>query len=388
MTLGNAAHAEELTPLGNGEEIVRFAMISKRTLLLLCFCAVLLLVVSAGVKAKLQVFLAPVIFLVFAKISVASQRIPRLVLLCALCGVVLGAIFQFSHISLQRGAFLVATVSEQDLKQESKIYRDRIRRILGASGESLVGLYHGKIDKASDARAVLQRTPSLGGVLWGAERWMTASLRENAPLSLASFPEDSAAQALLRDLSIADLLIATSVPSLGMSHGHQAATVYFLGSIIPLWRAVPEVIAPRSELGDLEGKAYTLARMQARWTSRQHVAFPMWLVGTYHLVRALEKPQVETAELDCAAKILREALMQFYSSDNRALEAAVRNNYALALLVQATSLEHETKLWGRAMKQLSRAARLKPEWGVVSSVVRHNEVVLKSRRVQKRGKHE
>ncbi len=388
MTLGNVAHVEELTPLGDGEGVIRPLMISKRVLLLLCCCALLLLVVSAGAKAKLQVLLAPLILLLFAKISIASRRIPRTVVLCALCGVILGAVFQFSHITLQRGAFLVATVTEQDLKQESKIYRDRIRRILGASGESLAGLYHGVINNASEARALLQRTPSLGGVLWGAERWMTASLKENAPLSLASFPENSAAQAFLRDSLIPDLLVATSVPSLGMSHGHQAATVYFLGSIIPLWRDFPEVIAPQSTSTDFEGKAYTLARMQARWTSRLHLAFPMWLVGTYHLVQALEKPQVETAELDCATKILREALMQFYSSDNRALEAAVRNNYALALMVQATMSADGAKVWGRAMKQASRAARLKPEWGVVSSVVRHNELVLKSRRSEKRGKHE
>jgi hypothetical protein len=78
--------------------------------------------------------------------------------------------------------------------------------------------------------------------------------------------------------------------------------------------------------------------------------------------------------------MLRQALMQFRRSDNPALEAAVRNNYGLALMVQSEGIKDGGKLWKRGVRQLSSVARLKLEEGAVRAVVRHNLLALKARK--------
>jgi hypothetical protein len=294
------------------------------------------------------------------------------ILVVATCGALAGAVLRFSHVTLSRGAFLVATVTEKDLHQETKIYRDRIRRAIGAHGETLAGLYHGDVRDAQQARELLRRSPALGGVIWGSERWMTASLQQYPPRPMSSFPVDSVAMEVLARAKVADLMIVTSVPSVSLSHGHEKASVHFLAELVQLWREVPNVMTPGVDTTEFERAAYTLARTQARWTSRSHLAVPMWLAGTVHLIRALSASALEAGELSCAITKLQDAIAQFRTHDNPGLEAAVRNNYAIALFVQSFYDQQGKQLRARAMKQLVGAARLRRTSGSVGASVWHN----------------
>jgi hypothetical protein len=152
--------------------------------------------------------------------------------------------------------------------------------------------------------------------------------------------------------------------------------VHFLGEIVKAWRLIPRVTEHRADSGDFEGALEALARTQARWTSRSHLALPLWLAGTVHLLRAIEAESLQLGELTCALSAFREALMQFRTSDNPALEMAVRNNYAIALLVHAQYVSDENMFWKKANRHLAAAMRLRKHDTRIGAFVAMNYMSL------------
>ena len=332
--------------------------------------------IPLSMKGKIQLLAVPCVLFLAARVRLFTVRIPRLVLVVAALGTVIGALLQFSHVSLASGAFVVSTVSNEDLRQEAKIYRDRLRRHVASGGESLVGLYPGVIRDAGSAQRVVERNRSLAGVIWGSPRWMSVALRHYEPVALSSFSQGSVAQDLLTARGVPDLLLTRSIPSVGMSHGHDSGTISFLAQIVSAWRLVPEMTSVGASSGDFEGSLEALSRMQARWTSRSHVALPLWLSGTVHLIRAIESPALQSGELECALNHFRDGLRLFRTHDNPALEMAVRNNYAIALLVQAEREVDSRKIHKKALRQLAAAMKLRKLDPLIGSVVARNYIGL------------
>lgn len=341
---------------------------------LICGCLALLCGLP---KPTAQLVLAPVLLVIAARLRLFSLRIPLAVLIAAGTGIAAGAAFRYSNVALSKGAFLVSTLSsDKDLQQESKIYRDKIRRVLGPGGELLVGLYNGKVVDAEQARAVLDRSPQLGGVIWGTKRWMNVSLQPYPALGFSAFGEKSAAQDYLLRYSLPDLLIVRSVPSVGLSQADQRASVAFLSGAIRLWREVPQVLVPDRDRPEFDSVAVGLGRMRARWTSRAHLGFPLWLAGTRHLVRAIEGVELDVGELRCAVRRLKQAAKMCRGQGSPHLETAVRSNYAVALLVYADTSFKRERFKKIAFRQMAAAARFRKkrvEGGLAAS---HNRLVL------------
>jgi hypothetical protein len=353
---------------GNATQGRRRAVFLVLILLLFSF---LLSVMPLSMKGTLQLLMLPCLLLVAYRVRIFEQCVPRTVVGVAALGAAIGAVFQFSHLTLASGAFVVSTVSDEDLRQQTKIYRDRLRRSLGDGGESLIGIEQGTIRDSSAARLALEKSSSLAGVIWGTPRWMSVELRQYNPLPLSSFPQQSVAQEALIVRGVPDLLLIRSVPSIGMSHGHERGTIHFLSEVIKAWRLVPTMTALGTNSGEFEGKLEAVARMQARWTSRAHIALPLWLAGTVHLIRATEGSSIQKGELTCAITQFREALAQFRTHDNPALEMSVRNNYAIALLVQSHYEQDPRKLRKKAFRQLVTAIKLRkndPKAGAIVAI--------------------
>lgn len=353
---------------------------SSRTLLswltaLVCITAVLACV-PISIKSRVQFVALPFILVALWRVRFWGMAVPRVVVALAAVGAISGAIIQFLQVNLAAGAFVVSTVDDQNLRQETKIYRDRLKRSIASVDDSLVGSYPKTIGDERTALRILERNRSLGGVIWGSARWMSVVLRQYPPLALSSFQEDSAARALLRARGVPDLLLVRSIPYVGMSHGQERSTVYFLGSVIRIWHEIPRVMSPGAQSGDFEGALAAALRTQARWTSRSHIALPLWLSGTVHLVRASEGAVVQSGELACAISQLREALAMFRGRDNPALEMAVRNNYALALLMQAEVAPEPHKLRKKAYRQLAAAMKLRSHDHKVGAIVAVNQLGL------------
>lgn len=348
-----------------------------------------LVLVPTAWRSMAQVLVAPFILYAFWLIRLWGARIPVSVLGLAVAGVVIGGIAQFSHVALKPGAFVVAGVSEGDLYRDAKINRDRMRRLVSeGDGRSSVGLYAGVVGDQAAARRVLSASPSLGGVVWGTPRWMTVTLRQHEPFSLAALPRDSAASDLLAEARVPDLLLATSFPALSLSHGHERGTLSFIARLIPVWRDLPEVLLGRStDLSAYQTKLLDLSRMQARWTSRAHIGAALWLMGTVSLVEALRGSDIDQGELRCALRNFSSALEQFRPEDNPELEGAIRVNMGVALLALARVDPDPLKARLAGVRQFGRVARLRKKGIEVGAIAVHNHRVLSAGRKIKRNRN-
>ncbi|MFN4896029.1 MAG: hypothetical protein ACK5GN_01110 [Pseudomonadota bacterium] len=330
-----------------------------RVLVALVGLAILFSFVPLSLRAKFQLGVFPLVLLMLVWLVTAGVKIPKLILMLASAGVAGGAFMHFSHVNLAAGAFLISTAGDQELRQETKIYRDRLRRAISSDAENLVGIYPGAIRDAIAARRILERGASLGGVIWGGSRWMSVVLRQYDPIGVSVFPEHSVAKQVLESQGSPEFLLIRSVPSVGLSHGKERGTVHFLAEVVRAWSALPLMVSPGAKSGEFEGALESVARTQSRWTSRAHMALPLWLSATVHLVRAVEGPFLQDGELRCAVSQLREALSLFRTNDNPALEMAVRNNYSFALLVQAEFSGDRKKYRQKALRQLAAAMKLR-----------------------------
>ncbi len=309
-------------------------------------------------RPLVQLLIVPLLGCMLWGISIQGARIPRVLFALAFFGVGVGAVLRFSTVHLRDGAFVVATVSKQGLWQETKIYRDRLHRALGSDGRSLAGLHRGAIESQLEAESILAKRHALGGVIWGASRWMSMSFRQIPGMSLRSFPEGSVAKIWLDANHLQDLRVVRSVPSVGVSHGHQDATVHFIADMIPLWNDFARHTAPSMASPELEAQLAGLARTQARWSSRSHIGFVLWMLGTYHLVRAVEGDSISSGDLSCALRYFSDALGQFRPRDNPSLYAALQNNFGIAMLIDADFSEKRDKARAHALKRIKVAKRV------------------------------
>lgn len=311
-----------------------------------------------GARPLIQLLIVPLLSLVMWGISIQGARIPRVIFAFAFLGVGVGAVIRFSTVHLRDGAFVVATVSKQGLWQETKIYRDRLHRALGTDGRAMAGLHRGTIESQLAAESVLAKRHALGGVVWGASRWMSISFRQTPGESLRSFPEGSFAKRWLDSNQLQDLRLVRSVPTVGLSHGHQDATVHFIADMISLWNDFARHTSPDMMSPELESRLAGLARTQARWSSRSHIGLVLWMLGTYHLVRAVEGDSISGGDLACALREFADALGQFRPRDNPSLYAALQNNFGIAMLIDADFSEKRDELRKHALKRVKVANRI------------------------------
>jgi hypothetical protein len=81
------------------------------------------------------------------------------------------------------------------------------------------------------------------------------------------------------------------------------------------------------------------------------------MLGTYHLVRAVEGESIERGELACALREFADALTQFRQRDNPALYAAIQNNFGIAMLLEGELLDQRSVTRNQAVKRVTIAER-------------------------------
>lgn len=329
-----------------------------------------------------------------AGIALVSKQtllpIPKSLPIFVLSGSIVGALFHYSHLGLQPGGFLVATVTDSDLREDVKIYRDRLRKSIESKGRGAIGLYAGSVTSEADAQEVLARSTSLGGIIWGNERWTTVSFQRVSPKAI----EDIAGNVELSDVtakrSIASFLLVRGIPSLGLSDGHSNASVDFVSNIAFLWSKFFFSQQEQRTLEDLDAALASIASSRFFWTSRSHLAMPNWMLGNLALNRSIESSLVERGYLLCAIRHFKIALKQGKVSDNPSLGAAIRNNLAAALFLRSYLQGSGRKTRKIARRHLLNAIRLKGIDAAIRAVIHHNVRMLtlqKKNRGRKRRQH-
>jgi hypothetical protein len=334
--------------------------------------------VPSAQKPLAQIFGAAVLFVALWRVSLFGVRIPRAIFVVATAAVIGGALIRFSYANLSRGAVLVATVSSSDLQQDKRIYRDRLRRFLGSSHNSLVGIHHGRVENSHDVRNVLEEFSSVGAVLWGTPRWMTLSFRPVQSLSLLDVSKTSTGGRLVADGVLPNLTIIRSLPDISLGQGHQDGSVFFIAKLILAWSQFSADSVQPDQEADFDRRLEVLSRVPVRNNSRVHLAAPMWIRGTYHLIEAIKSPEYSKDDLTESIVSFKYALSELQRGGNPALQAAVRNNYAVALLVEFSRDKKRTNLKKVAAKQLVAASRLGALGGLGGAIAADNYALLQT----------
>jgi hypothetical protein len=104
----------------------------------------------------------------------------------------------------------------------------------------------------------------------------------------------------------------------------------------------------------------------------------MWIRGTYHLIKAIRSPEADKEDLTKAIVSFKFALSELRKGGNPALQAAARNNYAVALLVEFSRDTRRKNLRKAAGKQLTAAVRVGSPGGVGGATAADNLAALQA----------
>lgn len=309
--------------------------------------------------AQLVCFLALLVPL--ARISYGGIRVPRAVWLGATGAALCGFALRHAALGISGHAFVVAQLEEDSIGAEAKIVRDRMRGAAAGLSILSVGTVSKKIATRQEADAVMRSERSVDGVVWGSPRWLDVSLRMRPPMALKAMGKDSFAAMFLAARKVSDLLVITSVSGMGISSSRLPATGEFLGGLAEAWESFPEALTGPDSDGEAERRLRSLASRKATWTSNAHRALPMWMTGTYHLMRAIRGSSLQMGELRCALGSFEAARAQLRPGDNPELDIALNNNRAIALFFRGGMSGNGSKdskaARGQALRMLDRSLK-------------------------------
>lgn len=289
---------------------------------------------GAQVRSYTQLGVFLLLLIPVSRLSFGQIRVPRAVWLVAACAALSGFALRHVALGISDHAFVIGQLEEDSLQADAKILRDRMRASADDRSLLSIGTLSRRIPSREPAEKLIQSDASIDGVVWGSTRWLNVSLRVPASFSLADLPSTSAARSLLAARGIPNLKVVIGVPWVGISLARLPATGEYLGRLADVWEGFPAGLRQNDVEGTLELKLRALAALRAPWTSNAHRALPMWMTGTYHLVRAVSGATLETGELACAARSFAAARAQLRPGDNPELEVALSNNEAIVKLLR------------------------------------------------------
>ena len=315
---------------------------------------------AAVVRSNVQLLLLFILIIPLSRILYGDIRIPRVLLLGALLATLTGALLRGAASTISNDTFVIAQLKQDKLQVESKILRDGMRRSVSSMPLLRVGTIDRAISTRLDAEMVLLDDNHINGVVWGTQRWVNVSLRVAPEISLNALNPASYARDFLTRNQVANLRVIIAIPLVGMSNATSPATSDFIGRLSDVWGTFPKALRAAQEQPDvdldldLEQKLRAMARLKAAWTSPAHRAVPMWMTGTYHLMRAVSGLELSSGELKCALRSFEAARAQLRPTDNPDLTIAIENNLAIATLLQA-GVGLETKQARRQAQKIWRS---------------------------------
>jgi hypothetical protein len=313
---------------------------------------------SAAARSTVQLVVFPLLLFLLSRLRLFGGRIPSALLLGACLLGLSGAVFNHQGAVFEPGAFLLTRFDGDRLGGETKIARDKIRTALGDDIRLSVSDTERVVRSQEEARAILDARSSLAGIVWGSNRWATVTLRESPPVSLQTLAVGSVGAAYLEKYQLQDLLVVTSVPSVGVSFVSQPQSIEFLGRLIASWRGFAQAIVSTSDTSELQRQLLLQATSLVAWTSPEPQVFSQWLLGTYYVGQGLAGSVREPALLACAKETLQHGYRKLRRNEAPVLEAAIINNYVVAQLIGRDGVMPFGEAAVDAIQQLKTAYQL------------------------------
>ena len=321
-----------------------------------------------------QAFVFPFVLVLLAQVSVFSHRINFWVITG---GAVLGLFsiaYSFtSPLHIGRGGALIARLSSDELQTETRIFRERINKFLSYSTHVTAHSFFEEFDSYSEVRDFIENHPRISLVTWGSTRWINIAFRTEEPVSLKELGLETG----FSDAS--SLKIIKSIPVIGMSYEPTNDTASFIADILV-------GVSDGGRKFTKEDRQLALqhaATQRATWSSFAHRTYAFWLLGNLYLEEAFQNEEISRGSLNCALDSYKRGLQFLRKNDNPELEAALYNNYAIALFLQAM-FEGDIKFKETAFKHFKMAVRTLGQKNLfsvpyVAGVVAHENFVRASK---------
>jgi hypothetical protein len=291
---------------------------------------------------------APIMLAALASLRIGGRRIP------GACIGLMAALLVLGLINLLRpsGSFAAARLDEDPYEVVGRGLRERVQPISRVPRTFANSL---------QAQEYLEREPTLRALVWGSERWLRVSFSARLRSDLYL---DSALHSLREDTG---LMMVSELPEIGLAPASDSATARYLAALLEAFKAAQRsalLSTPSSEqelgyLTNLSAAAY----VSGGWTSYDHRALPLWLLGNHYLLAAAQSSSAaaQQALLTCAGRYY--ALARRYLRPNkrsfgyRELLAATVNNEALVSALYYR-LSGDTRVLQRMRKQVKAAKRM------------------------------
>lgn len=281
----------------------------------------------------IQLVCLPLVALLLWRLKVLGARLPAWIPLgaCILAFLFFAASQPF--VSLAIGSHRVFFAELQNDEEGTLAYklRNRLDLVLHQEGALRTRRLRAEFASTADVSKWLSKR-SGAVVISGNHRWLTASFATRAPLGLIG------SKFALAHPKLPSLELVQAVPSIGVSFEPRNETAHFLGFVL----AADEFgdAAPASELfAQTETILRHAAEISAPWTASFHRALPWWMLGNLYLKELLAQDTYQPALLACALEAYEMARKFLRPKDvvSADLYAALRNNQAVALVIQGTA---------------------------------------------------
>jgi len=278
----------------------------------------------------LQYVVLPFVFLLAWRCGWIGRLVPREIVLFSLAGFLVLGFISFALPSDNAFGFVVARLRDDSLESDTRIFRQQIGHKMDLGLSARVLRYHRALQNEAEARKLLEKDPSLNGIVWGDRRYLTISLPRTPALSLEELGLSNLPERLR------GLRLITSVPIVGISFEPSNDTSFFLAhlfdGLLPNRTPIERQVAGSDSKDELSLR--TAAVYRAHWTGLNHQALPWWELGNRYLYEALAGGEFRMGEMQCALYAYRRARQALPGKGNAELSAAISNNAAIAVAIK------------------------------------------------------
>ena len=274
--------------------------------------------------------------------------VPRLLVLFSSIGVVASALFFFNVEDTSTRDLYIARLKDDVLDAKSRVLREAVKsRVAHSHAFTKVVPYFTGIYSLEDAEMFVVEREEVKALVWGGET-LSLSFPQEAPLTLedmgATQGESWQEFIEFRDLPlVARLRVVTSFPYVQLSKDPLDGTADFIARAFNGYLSYKHRGGFASAELDVREEAELLSAISidSPWVSREHRAFPYFMLGTAYLRKAFSGPVLQIGYLRCAEHMFRKAAYAVHEYRNPELRAAIFNN---AAVVKTLLFVHEKKL--------------------------------------------
>lgn len=306
-------------------------------------------------RGSVQLYLVPALLILCSSVSFAGVKLPRIIVGIAAIGILGGAVVRYADFGLRPGAIEIAPFSDDALQSNTRIFRDKVRKLWGKQSSALFGVGSVTISSESAAQRLLRERPNVGGIVWGGERRLHVSVRPSAPISLRGLPEDSVAVRYLDEWHVSDLSVITELPRFGLSEVMNLPTFEFTARVLRAVMQLPAALGADEGAESFEHDLRIAATIKAAWTSIEHLAVPKLILGNHYLLRAISGPELQWGDLKCAESSFASARAFLQNRRDSAFMSILLNNEAILRAFKAEYSVEVPKLREQVQNNLATA---------------------------------